>query len=48
MSEELKALMKDLHSITNKFDLTGEGVSGNLLDGWTIDVESSGGPILPP
>lgn len=48
MSDELKQLLKELHGVTNKFDITGEGVAGNLLDGYTVDVEAIGGPILPP
>ena len=48
MSEELLQLLKDLHGITNKLTLTGEGVSGNLQEGWTVDVENQGGPFIPP
>lgn len=47
MSDELKQLLKELHGITNRFDLVGDGVSGNLLDGYTVDVESRGGPAPP-
>lgn len=48
MSDELKQLLEELHGVTNKFDIIGEGIAGNLLDGYTVDVETSGGPILPP
>jgi len=48
MSEELKKVLKELHGITNKFSLTGEGVAGNLKEGYTVDVPSGGGVIEVP
>lgn len=53
MTEELQRVLKELHSITNKFALTGEGVAGDLLHGYTVDVQNpggafGGGPTPPP
>lgn len=48
MSEELKKVLEELRQITNKFNITGQGISGNILKGFTIETETGqGGPVLP-
>lgn len=48
MSDELKQVLEELRQITNKFNLTGQGVSGNLIEGFAVETETGqGGPIIP-
>ena len=55
MSEDLIKTLKELHGIVNKFSITGEGVSGNLKDGYTVKYAPIGtqpmdlpeGPEIP-
>lgn len=44
MSKELKEVLEELRSLTNNFRATGNGVSGNIVEGFTIKSETTGGP----
>lgn len=39
MSDDLAALLGELHGIVNNFTITGEGVSGNLTEGYMVEFE---------
>lgn len=48
MSDELKQVLEELRQITNKFNITGQGVSGSILKGFAVETETGqGGPVLP-
>lgn len=55
MSDDLIKALTELHGIVNKFSITGEGVSGNLTDGYSVDYDPVGthpmdipeGPEIP-
>ena len=38
MSDDLQQILKDLHGITNNFNLTGQGVAGNLKEGFVVTI----------
>lgn len=43
MSKELQEILEELTNLTNNFKVLGEGVSGNLVEGFTIKSETTGG-----
>lgn len=40
MSDELTALLAELHGIVNNFSVTGDGVSGDLEQGYIVEFTS--------
>jgi len=55
LNPELLKTLKELHKIVNNFSITGDGVSGNLTDGYTVAFSPIGtqprdlpeGPEIP-
>lgn len=42
MSDDLTKVLKELHGIVNNFTIRGEGVSGNLREGYAVDYDPVG------
>ena len=55
MNDELRKTLSELHKIVNNFSITGDGVSGNLTEGYSVDFSPVGtqpvdlpeGPEIP-
>lgn len=55
MSDDLAKALAELHGIVNNFTIRGDGVSGNLTEGYIVEFSPSGtqpmdlpeGPEIP-
>jgi hypothetical protein len=42
VSDDLINTLAELHRLVNNFSITGEGVSGNLKEGYAVDYDPVG------